>query len=177
MIHFNELPDTGSMNTLIEGKHKVRIENAEMKQPKDINKPPYLNITLQVIDDSGNSIGKIWDILSESDKPLVMFKLKRFIIGFGIPITGDFELKDLCKVVKGKEAYAELKIQTSDAYPDKTVVDATKDDIYYPIDAVEAVKEDLPNIKIADTSTIDTVEAVEEDLPDAMTADTSNEEF
>lgn len=134
MIHFNNLPDSGSSNTLITGKHKVKVTKAEMKQPKDLNKPEYLNVTLAIYDDSNNQIGTIWDILSESDKALVQYKLKRFILGFNIPITGDFELRDLAKVVVGREAYAELTIQTSDTYPDKTVVDATKNEIYTPIE-------------------------------------------
>ena len=92
MIHFNNLPDSGSSNTLVTGKHKVKVTKAEMKQPKDPNKPEYLNVTLAIYDDSNNQIGTIWDILSESDKALVQYKLKRFIIGFNIPIAGDFEL-------------------------------------------------------------------------------------
>lgn len=145
-INFNALPDNANNNALITGKHLVTIKKAEMKTPKTpktAGKPDYLNLQYEVFDKDGKSLGNIFDIISESEHALVQYKLKRFIIGFGIPVQGTFELKDLCKVAVGKSAYAELTIQKSDNYPDKTVVDATKDEIFYPVNAQAPAEETL----------------------------------
>jgi len=143
-INFNALPDNASANLLVEGKHLVKIVKAEMKTSTKGNE--LLNLQLDVFNDKGNKIGTIFDMLMDSDKPLLQYKLKRFIIGFQIPITGTFELKDLCKIVVGKEAYAELTIQHDERYPDKTQVDATKNEIYYPLKAVDTMEQALADL-------------------------------
>lgn len=133
-INFNTLPDSANQNVLISGKTKVKVKKAEMKQKND-GTGEYMNVLLEAFNEQGATMGTFFDIISESDKALPQYKLKRFIIGFGLPISGTFELKDLCKIVVGKEAYAELKIDEREGYAAKTVVDATKDEIYYPINA------------------------------------------
>lgn len=149
-INFSALPDSvQTSNPLFEGKHKVRIEKAEMKTPRDTSKPDYLNLQYKVLNDKDEVIGTIFDMIIESDKPLLQYKLKRFILGFKIPVpNGPFELRDLCKIVTGKTAIAELTVQKSEQYGDKTVVDATKDEIYYPIEdnttAMNEAMKDMP---------------------------------
>ena len=134
-INFNDLPQEkpASQYALIPGgKYRCIIENAEMKTPKDETKPEYLNLQLEIFDDTGASLGKIWDIITESANEHVRYKISRLIKVFNIPFTNNFELKDLTKVLKGKEMMVDLKVDDSQD-TDKTVVDIFSADIYYPV--------------------------------------------
>lgn len=109
MINFNSLP-TDKPNALPEnGTYYATIESAEMKQGKDPTKPPYLNIALSLRDKNGKSCGKIFDIISESDKELVQYKLARFIIALDLAKLGSFELVDLVKIIKNKQLIVDVK--------------------------------------------------------------------
>ena len=133
-INFNSLP-TDKPNALPEnGAYYATIESAEMKQGKDPTKPPYLNIALALKDKHGKSCGKIFDILSESDKELVQYKLARFIIALGLAKLGTFELLDLARIIKNKQLIVDVKQEEAkDGYPAKAVVDVFAGSIYYPI--------------------------------------------
>lgn len=136
-INFNALP-TDKPNAIIPaGTYYATIEKAEMKPPKPKNGvqgPDYLNLTLGIKDKNGKSMGKIFDMLSESDHELVRYKVQRFITALEIPIVGNFELKDLCKIVQGKQFIVDSAIQPGkDGYPDKAVVDIFTNEIYYPM--------------------------------------------
>jgi hypothetical protein len=134
MINFNSLPTTKPTNLPETGTYYATIDSAEMKQGKDPTKPPYLNLCLALKDKMGKSCGKIYDIISESDKELVQFKLARFLIALDLAKLGSFELADLVKVVKNKALIVEVKQEEAkDGYPAKCVVDVFKDEIYYPM--------------------------------------------
>lgn len=134
MINFNSLP-TDKPNSLPEkGTYYATIEAAEIKQGKDITKPPYLNIVLALRNADGKNCGKIYDIISESDKELVQYKLARFITALGLTNLGVFELVDLVKIIKGKELIVDVKQdEAKDGYAAKAVVDVFAGNIYYPI--------------------------------------------
>lgn len=133
-INFNSLP-TDKPNALPEnGTYYATIESAEMKQGKDPTKPPYLNIALALKDKTGKSCGKIFDIISESDKELVQYKLARFILALDLAKLGTFELVDLVKIIKNKQLIVDVKQEEAkDGYPAKAVVDVFAGSIYYPM--------------------------------------------
>jgi hypothetical protein len=133
-INFNSLP-VDKPNALPEnGTYYATIESAEMKQGKDPTKPPYLNIALALKDKNGKACGKVFDILSESDKELVQYKLARFLIALDLAKLGVFELVDLVKIIKNKQLIVDIKQEEArDGYPAKAVVDVFAGSIYYPI--------------------------------------------
>lgn len=147
-INFNSLPtEKPAMGTIIaKGNYKVKIVKAEMKQPKDETKPEYLNLELDVTDIiSGTSMGKIWAILTESEAALPRYQLARFIKALNLPITGNFELKDLTKMVVNKELRADIcpEEKKDGSAPQRSIIDVSAD-IFYPLEdttlvAAEAV--------------------------------------
>jgi hypothetical protein len=96
-------------------------------------------LTFAITNKEGKSCGKIFDILSESEKDLIRYKIQRFITALNIPITGSFELKDLTKIVVGKKLILNVTIDDpkkkdpNSPYSAKAVVDVFKGMIYYPI--------------------------------------------
>ena len=134
MINFSSLP-TNKPNSLPEsGTYYATIDSAEMKQSKDPTKPMYLNMGLALKDKYGKSCGKIFDILAESDKELIQYKIARFLIALGLDKLGSFELADLVKVIKNKQLIVDVKQEEpKDGYPAKAVVDVFSGSIYYPM--------------------------------------------
>lgn len=139
-IHYDNLPTDKPISLPDPGTYYATIEKAEMKQPKDANKPDYLNMQLQLKDKNGKSAGKIFDILSESEHELVKYKISRFIKALKIDFSGSsFELKDLCKVIVGKQLIVDTTIEESEQYGDKAKVDIFSGEIYYPMDNAEFI--------------------------------------
>lgn len=137
-INFDALPTdkpAGSSFVVPKGRYLATIDKAEMKQGKDTAKPEYLNLTLELVNPEDKTpVGKVWDIITESTADLAQYKLKRLIIALGLPIKGDFDLKDLAKMVVGKKMLVDIKIDEK-ASPERSVVDATAAEIYYPLTA------------------------------------------
>lgn len=177
-INFNSLP-TDKPNALPDnGAYYATIESAEMKQSKDPTKPPYLNIALALRDKNGKSCGKIFDILSESDKELVQYKVARFLIALDLAKLGTFELADLVKVIKNKELIVDVKQEEAkDGYPAKAVVDVFAGNIYYPMsDATTIFGTPAPKQETTKSTDIqvvddDTLEINASDAADVHTAD------
>ena len=133
-INFNSLPTSKPVNLPESGTYYATIESAEMKQSKDPTKPQYLNICLALKDKTGRACGKIFDIISESDKELVQYKIARFLIALDLAKLGSFELADLVKIIKNKQLIVDVKQEEAkDGYPAKAVVDVFAGSIYYPI--------------------------------------------
>ena len=66
-------------------------------------------------------------------KAFMLFKLKQFLTAFGIQPEGDFELADLTKILVGKQAMVELKIDINEQYGNKSVVDI-RNEMYLGLD-------------------------------------------
>ena len=132
-INFDALPGEKPISLPDPGTYYFKIEKPHMKAPKDSTKPNYLNMQLALKTSDGRSAGKIFDIITESDHELMRYKLQRFIKALGIPITGQFELKDLPKIVEGKEGICDISHQESEQYPTKAQIDIFSGDIYYPL--------------------------------------------
>ena len=161
-IHFDSLPNTNPMAfTLIpEGTYIATVEKAEMRQNKtDATKPPYLNITWALKDEAGNNKGKLFDILTEPTSNFTQYKLKRFIIALGLPITGEFELKDLTKIVVGKSCKLDVAIDTK-SEPHRNQVEAFKGEIYYPLNETTTPTNVAPAPEPADDFPV-----ADEDMP------------
>lgn len=130
-INFNALPSDKPNAIPPKGPYYATIEKAEMKPPKDTSKPPYLNLVLALKDAAGKSAGKVFDIISESDHELVRYKLQRFITALEIPITGNFELKDLCKIVQSKQLIVDITKEEKEGQAPRAVVDLFTGEVYY----------------------------------------------
>lgn len=138
-INFNALPSEkpamGGGAIIPKGQYLAVIEKAEMKQGQDMSKPPYLNLQLDISDEaSGTKMGKLFHILTESNHPLPMFQLKRIIESLHLPITGDFELKDLAKMIQGKKIIVDVAPEKAEEGKPATrsVVDVFSGQIFYP---------------------------------------------
>ena len=139
-INFNTLPKNGgNMNTVVdEGIYYITIEKAFMKEGKDKTKKPYLNMLLALTNKEGEAKGKIWDMIADSDSDIVRYKLRRFIEALAIPITGEFELSDLPKVVIGKKMLGHIVTDTRGPSP-KSVIGVFEDKIFYSVNEANTV--------------------------------------
>ena len=136
LINFNELPqDKPGMGAIIPtGQYIGKIEKAEMKVGKNENNPPYLNLQIEVTDPESNTVmGRIWAILTESEKNLPRYQLRRFIEALGLTNLQSFELKDLTKIVVNKKLLVDItpEERTDGKPPQKSVVDISGE-IFYP---------------------------------------------
>jgi hypothetical protein len=111
-ISFDALPDKCPTQLIPDGKYIGVIANAEMKTPSTPGKPDYLSIRWAVTDSTGKSYGSLFDGLYESDSDYMKYKLKCFLTATDIDLGKTFELKDLCKVVKGKSAILNIVTDT-----------------------------------------------------------------
>ena len=149
-INFNSLPNNRPTNLPAPGTYYATVDGAEIRQGYDTTKPPYLSLTLALKDKHGRNCGKVYDILSESDKELVQYKVARFIIALGLESLGTFELADLVKIIKNKQLIVDIKQEeATETYPAKAVVDVFKGSIYYPMSEAGQIfgtqeSEDLP---------------------------------
>lgn len=132
MINFNALPGAKPSSNIPKGCYVAVIETAEMKQGKDEAKPKYLNMRFGLSTGTGKTVGKVFDILTESDAAIPQFKLRRFIEALGLPITGGFELKDLVKIIVNKKMLVDICPEKRDGQPTgRDQVDVSSGDIYY----------------------------------------------
>lgn len=136
MISMNSLPtEKPSMGTIIpKGQYLAKIKKAEMKQPKDDTKPMYFTAECDITDiESGTAMGKFWINLFESEAPLARYQLSRFIQALTLPIQGEFELKDLTKMVTGKELKVDIcpEERKDGKEPQRSVVDISAE-CFYP---------------------------------------------
>jgi hypothetical protein len=140
MINFNSLPINKPVNLPESGTYYATIDGAEMRQGKDPTKPQYLNICLALKDRQGRACGKIYDIIAESDKELIQYKIARFLIALGLEKLGSFELVDLIKIIKNKQLIVDVKQEEAkDGYPAKAVVDVFSGSIYYPMSEASTI--------------------------------------
>lgn len=171
MISFDSLPSKPAKQNIAEGYYYAKIENAEMRQPQDPTKPEYLSLVFSLSDAKHQAAGKIYDRITESDNQYQQYKLRRFIDALGLADTlkaaGNFELKDLCKIVKNKELIVEL-VQEKDRQTKEptgqTVVNVFGDYIYASMAEAKEIfaEESLTTLTVIDE-------------PDAADAASSNQ--
>ena len=131
-INFSSLPTKNPYSIPAPGVYKARIDDAEMRAPKnDATKPEYLNLKYTLLNADGSSAGTLYDILSESDSSIVQFKISRFIQACGLPLTGTMELKDIAKIVKGRTIVVDIS-HDKKSDPVRAQVDLFSREAYYP---------------------------------------------
>lgn len=134
MINFDELPTTAGGNNdyiPIPDVYLAVIEAAEMRQPKDAGKKPYLNLQYRISKHDGSKAGVMFDAQYDSDKQAVKYKLARFLQACNIPLKGQMELKDLANLVVGKTIVVDTKMDETATKP-KLQVDLFGREAYYP---------------------------------------------
>ena len=129
-INFDSLPQENPFALPEPGVYKAKIVEAEMKQGKDLSKPEYLNLKFSLTDKDGKNCGTLYDIIAESDSSVVQYKTARFIRACGLPLTGSMELKDLAKIVKGRELALDVAHDTKSERP-RAQVDLFSREAYY----------------------------------------------
>ena len=95
-------------------------------------KTGIINDTFVVTDKNGKKLGFIFDIITESEANLARYKLGRFITALELPLT-NFELKDLTKVIVGKELYGDITVEENQQYGSKSIIDALSAEIFYSV--------------------------------------------
>lgn len=143
MLNFDSLPkskdDIGGANPglLENGTYRAKVKNPVMKTGKSGG--AYLAVELHIQRPNGtNAI--IYDNFFDSDKPLVQFKLAQFLRASNCIIQGNFELKDLVKIIGEKDLNVAVKTEKNEGYAPRNVVNAFDDDIYSPVKGTAAAK-------------------------------------
>lgn len=136
-INFNSLPtEKPSIGSVIpKGHYLATIKKAEMRTPKDETKPDYFSAECDITDiTSGQSMGKFWINLFDSQAQLVQWQIQRFITALRLPIQGEFDLSDLTKMVNGKELEVDImpEERNDNKEPQRSVVDISAD-CFYPV--------------------------------------------
>lgn len=163
-INFNALSNDRGYTVVEPGTYYATVESAEMKQPKDKNKPMYLNLKLKLKTVEGKSAGTIFDILAESEHSLVQYKLRRFLEAIGVSFEGEFELKDLAKLCVGKELIVDTKIEKgTNGNQDRAVIDVMTE-MYYNISEASAIFGDSAKTVINASDAEDANTTVEDDF-------------
>lgn len=116
-ISFDSLPNAPQANVIPAGAYIATIEKATMKQPKDNEKPPYLNLQLDIKDAAGKSYGKLFDIITESESEYMRYKLRCFIQAIDVNLGNVFELRDLTKVCVGKKCEVTIVVDDKSSPP------------------------------------------------------------
>lgn len=137
-IQFDKLPTSNPYGLPKPDIYKAKIVEAEMRSPKDPSKPQYLNLKYQLTDHNGYSKGSLYDIMSESESSVVQYKLGRFLTACGIPLVGSMELRDIAKLVNGKEIVVDVSIDESGNRP-RAQVDIFSREAYYPVEQFEEI--------------------------------------
>lgn len=150
MINFEALPTQNPFSIPEPGLYKAVIEEAEMRTPKtDATKPDYLNLKLSLYKADGTKAGVVYDIISESEKSAVMFKLGRLLKACDIPLIGSLELRDLAKIIKGKEIGVDITHDKTSERP-RAQVALFGGGVYYTLAEYHALVSKLQGDSLAD---------------------------
>ena len=157
LINMNSLPgEKPSMSNIIpKGMYHAKIIKSTMKPSSTIGKPDYLSAECDISDPvSGTRIGKFWINLYESEADLVRYQLRRFIEAIDLKISGDFELKDLTKMINGRELMVDIKPEDrkDGKAPQRSVVDIDAE-CFYPVTQLNKPAEDPSEVFMNAVST------------------------
>ena len=153
-INMNSLPtEKGSTFAIIpKGSYIAKIVKAEMKTPKSGGND-YFSAECDITDPASNtSMGKFWINLFESEANLPRYQLRRFIEALRLNIQGEFELKDLTKMVLNKSLVIDICPEDKPD-PQRSVVDISAE-CFYPLNnnasAVNTAEQEALADEIAD---------------------------
>lgn len=169
-INYDSLPSTKPQSNVPKGFYKATIVKAEMKTSKNTG-AQYLSIQSDITDDAGHT-GKLFDMLFDSEKEFLRYKLQRFLTALNLDLRGSFELKDLCKLINGKKYIVDVTIEEAkDGNPARNTVNSFENEIYYPISNWAAL---VPTASIPTTEEAPTAAISASDALDAV-VDSSEE--
>lgn len=146
-INMNSLPtEKPSMSSVIpKGCYIAKIVKAEMKTPRS-GKADYFSAECDITDPVSNTgMGKFWINLFESDANLPRYQLARFIRALNLNIQGEFELRDLTKMVNNKSLMVDI---CPDKDNERSIVDITAD-CFYPLESkseIDQVAEEINEV-------------------------------
>ena len=144
-INMNSLPtEKGSTFAVIpKGSYIAKIVKAEMRTPKSGNKD-YFSAECDITDPASNTgMGKFWINLFESEANLPRYQLRRFIEALNLNIQGEFELKDLTKMVNGKSLIVDICPEDAPE-PQRSVIDISAD-CFYPLEDKKKEQDEVTN--------------------------------
>lgn len=139
-INFDALPQSNPIGKIEDDVYFATIVEASMKQGKDPTKPMYLNMRLELKDRFGSKAGTIFDVVTESESAFMMYKISRLVQACKLNITGSMELKDLCKLLTGKQIV--LRTQWNKEY-NKAEVKAIGTEIYWKLEDMQTIYSEL----------------------------------
>jgi hypothetical protein len=163
-LNFNDLPQdrpAGGQFPNITDKYcraKVHSANASVSTGANTKGQDKLDIVFDCVSFDGTVTTKIWDSFYESEKPLLRYKLRQFILALGLKLQGEFTMRDLAKIVPNKELILATKTEDNTKGGLKNVVDAYDDGIFYPMSELanlkgEASEDGIPPFTAADGET------------------------
>lgn len=82
----------------VAGVYYAHISKTEIKKSQTGNE--YLSVVMDLTDKDSKKKGKMFDIIMDSDKTFIQYKLRRFIEACKIPCTGEMTLKDVGTLVQ-----------------------------------------------------------------------------
>lgn len=159
MINFDKVPDNNPYSVPDEGYYVFKCINANMRSPKDPSKKDYLNVQMMLVDKTGKKAGTFFDNFFDSDASAILYKLGRFVKAINLNLTGNVELKDIAKLLPGKEGVLEIEHRQDSRFPDdptkiQAQVKLFGSECYWPtdqfkelvgeVDAAQIPDEDMP---------------------------------
>lgn len=136
-INFQSLP-TQAPNSLPEkGIYVYNIVDAKMRTAQSSG-TDYLEIKAELSKGDGRKVATIFDRIMDIESDIPRYKLRQFIQALKLPITGEFQLSDLTKMIVGKKILADITHEksTNPMYQDKAIVDPFSAEVYYSIDRI-----------------------------------------
>lgn len=104
MINFEALPkDKPSQSNIKEGRYTATIFDAKMQVSKTTG-AEYLNVSFKTSD------GFVNENYFDSDKQFLQWKLGQLLIACNVKLSGEGTLKDIAKVIKGKEVIIDVAV-------------------------------------------------------------------
>lgn len=140
------------------GPYYAKITGAEVKNPTDPSKYPYLNLTYEIYNEKKEKKGLIFDMLSTSDHPFCQQRMGRFITALGLDGKEFGSYNDICKVIKDRKLGFFITSDSSDYVkqnPDKArmIVDSRDEGIYYTTSEISTFMPEIGNANIPQART------------------------
>lgn len=134
MVNFGALPNKAQepREPMQPGIYKAVVVDAVMRTPKakddgSVGKD-YLNMKYDLYNFAGKKAGVMYDSHFDSTAQALQFKLGRLNYAAGLNLQGEVDLKDVCKLMKGREFLVYAKQQ--DNKPEYLEVDLFNSQCY-----------------------------------------------
>jgi hypothetical protein len=170
-LNFNELPQdkpAGGAFPNITDKYcfaTIHSATAGVSTGANTKGQAKLDIVYDCTSFDGTVTTKIWDTLYESEKPLIRYKIRQFILALNLKLKGSFTMADLAKIVVNKKLILATKTEDNTKGGLKNVVDAYDDGIFYPMSELANLKGETSEDSIPPFDALDGDNGVEDESP------------